>query len=150
FEYKDVVLLTRTKAPGIKLANFLTENSIPILSSETLLIQNATEVKLLIALLRYLKNPKDDQSKIHFLYFIAKYLQTDLEVHYFILLTKDKKVNDLEAFLKTIGIEISFKNCKKKSLYEAVEVLIATFLNDKVNTSYLQYFLDLVLEKDVK
>ncbi|MFD2908411.1 UvrD-helicase domain-containing protein [Flavobacterium ardleyense] len=150
FEYKDVVLLTRTKAPGIKLANFLTENSIPILSSETLLIQNATEVKLLIALLRYLKNPKDDQSKIHFLYFIAKYLQTDLEVHDFILFTKDKKVNDLEAFLKTIGIEISFKNCKKKSLYEAVEVLIATFLNDKVNTSYLQYFLDLVLEKDVK
>lgn len=150
FEYKDVVLLTRTKAPGIKLANFLTENSIPILSSETLLIQNATEVKLLIALLRYLKNPKDDQSKIHFLYFIAKYLQTDLEVHDFILLTKDKKVSDLEAFLKTIGIDISFKNCKKKSLYEAVEVLIATFLNDKVNTSYLQYFLDLVLEKDVK
>lgn len=150
FEYKDVVLLTRTKAPGIKLANFLTENSIPILSSETLLIQNATEVKLLIALLRYLKNPKDDQSKIHFLYFIAKYLQTDLEVHDFILLTKDKKVNDLEAYLKTIGIDISFKNCKKKSLYEAVEVLIATFLNDKVNTSYLQYFLDLVLEKDVK
>jgi ATP-dependent exoDNAse (exonuclease V) beta subunit len=35
-------------------------------------------------------------------------------------------------------------------LYEAVEILIATFLNDKVNTSYLQYFLDLVLEKDVK
>ena len=150
FEYKDVVLLTRTKAPGIKLANFLTENSIPILSSETLLIQNATEVKLLIALLRYLKNPKDDQSKIHFLYFIAKYLQTDLEVHDFILFTKDKNATDLESFLKTIGIEISFKNCKKKSLYEAVEVLIATFLNDKVNTSYLQYFLDLVLEKDVK
>ena len=150
FEYKDIVLLTRTKAPGIKLANFLTENSIPILSSETLLIQNATEVKLLIALLRYLKNPKDDQSKIHFLYFIAKYLQTDLEVHDFILATKDKNPTDLESFLKTIGIEISFKNCKKKSLYEAVEVLIATFLNDKVNTSYLQYFLDLVLEKDVK
>ncbi|MCL9769334.1 UvrD-helicase domain-containing protein [Flavobacterium sp. HXWNR69] len=150
FEYKDIVLLTRTKAPGIKLANFLTENSIPILSSETLLIQNATEVKLLIALLRYLKNPKDDESKVYFLYFIAKYLQSELEIHDFILATKDKNSEELEAFLKTIGIEISFKNCKKKSLYEAVEILIATFLNDKVNTSYLQYFLDLVLEKDVK
>jgi ATP-dependent exoDNAse (exonuclease V) beta subunit len=150
FEYKDIVLLTRTKAPGIKLANFLTENSIPILSSETLLIQNATEVKLLIALLRYLKNPKDDESKVYFLYFIAKYLQSELEIHDFILAAKDKNSEELEAFLKTIGIEISFKNCKKKSLYEAVEILIATFLNDKVNTSYLQYFLDLVLEKDVK
>ncbi|MFM7896261.1 MAG: UvrD-helicase domain-containing protein, partial [Flavobacterium sp.] len=150
FEYKDIVLLTRTKAPGIKLANFLTENSVPILSSETLLIQNATEVKLLIALLRYLKNPKDDESKVYFLYFIAKYLQTELEIHDFILASKDKNSEELETFLKTIGIEISFKNCKKKSLYEAVEILIATFLNDKVNTSYLQYFLDLVLEKDVK
>ena len=150
FEYKDIVLLTRTKAPGIKLANFLTENSVPILSSETLLIQNATEVKLLIALLRYLKNPKDDESKVYFLYFIAKYLQSELEIHDFISATKDKNSEELEAFLKTIGIEISFKNCKKKSLYEAVEILIATFLNDKVNTSYLQYFLDLVLEKDVK
>ena len=150
FEYKDIVLLTRTKAPGIKLANFLTENSVPILSSETLLIQNATEVKLLIALLRYLKNPKDDESKVYFLYFIAKYLQTELEIHDFILASKDKNSEELEVFLKTIGIEISFKNCKKKSLYEAVEILIATFLNDKVNTSYLQYFLDLVLEKDVK
>jgi ATP-dependent exoDNAse (exonuclease V) beta subunit len=150
FEYKDIVLLTRTKAPGIKLANFLTENSVPILSSETLLIQNATEVKLLIALLRYLKNPKDDESKVYFLYFIAKYLQSELEIHDFIVAAKDKNSEELEVFLKTIGIEISFKNCKKKSLYEAVEILIATFLNDKVNTSYLQYFLDLVLEKDVK
>jgi len=84
------------------------------------------------------------------LYFIAKYLQTELEIHDFILATKDKKSEELESFLKSIGIEISFKNCKKKSLYEAVEILIATFLNDKVNTSYLQYFLDLVLEKDMK
>lgn len=150
FEYKDIVLLTRTKAPGIKLANFLTENSVPILSSETLLIQNATEVKLLIALLRYIKNPKDDESKVYFLYFIAKYLQSELEIHDFILASKDKNQDELETFLKTIGIEISFKNCKKKALYEAVEILIATFLNNKVNTSYLQYFLDLVLEKDVK
>jgi ATP-dependent exoDNAse (exonuclease V) beta subunit len=107
-------------------------------------------VKLLIALLRYLKNPKDDESKVYFLYFIAKYLQSELEIHDFILATKDKNSEELEVFLETIGIEISFKNCKKKSLYEAVEILIATFLNDKVNTSYLQYFLDLVLEKDVK
>jgi ATP-dependent exoDNAse (exonuclease V) beta subunit len=98
FEYKDIVLLTRTKAPGIKLANFLTENSVPILSSETLLIQNATEVKLLIALLRYLKNPKDDESKVYFLYFIAKYLQSELEIHDFILTAKDKNSEELESF----------------------------------------------------
>jgi ATP-dependent exoDNAse (exonuclease V) beta subunit len=66
------------------------------------------------------------------------------------LATKDKNTADLEVYLKTIGIEISFTDCKKKSLYETVETLISVFLKEKVNTSYLQYFLDLVLEKDVK
>ena len=77
-------------------------------------------------------------------------MQSEIAIHDFIVAAKDKNSEELESFLKTFGIEISFKNCKKKSLYEAVEILIATFLNDKVNTSYLQYFLDLVLEKDVK
>jgi ATP-dependent exoDNAse (exonuclease V) beta subunit len=150
FDYKDIVLLTRTKAPGVKLANYLTENKIPILSSETLLIQNATEVKLIIALLRFLKNPKDEEAKIYVLYYCAKYLQSALAIHDFILATKNKNSAELEAYLQTIGIHISFFDCKKKSLYEAVETLVSVFLKDKVNTSYLQYFLDLVLEKDVK
>ena len=150
FEYKDIVLLTRTKAPGIKLANFLTENKIPILSSETLLIQNAIEVKLIIALLRYLNNSKEDEAKIYFLYYIAKYLQNELAIHDFILETKDKNSAELEVYLNKIGFQISFTACKKKSLYEAVETLISVFLEQKINTSYLQYFLDLVLEKDVK
>ncbi|MFY7936509.1 MAG: UvrD-helicase domain-containing protein, partial [Flavobacterium sp.] len=45
FEYSDIVLLTRKTKNGVLLANFLTENNIPIISSETLLIQNASEVK---------------------------------------------------------------------------------------------------------
>jgi len=150
FEYKDIVLLTRTKAPGVKLANFLTENKIPILSSETLLIQNATEVKLIIALLRFLKNPKEEEAKSYVLYYCAKYLQSAMEIHDFILATKNKNSLELEGYLQTIGIPISFNDCKKKSLYETVETLVSVFLKDKVNTSYLQYFLDLVLEKDVK
>ena len=150
FDYKDIVLLTRTKAPGIKLANFLTENKIPILSSETLLIQNATEVKLIIALLRFLKNPKEEEAKMYVLYYCAKYLQSALAIHDFILATKNLNSTELGTYFKTIGINISFSDCKKKSLYELVETLVAVFLKEKVNTSYLQYFLDLVLEKDVK
>jgi len=150
FAYKDIVILTRTKVPGIKIANFLTENSIPILSSETLLIQNATEVKLVIALLRFLKNEKDQEAKFYFLYYIATNLQNEIPVHDFIATNIIKNQDELEHFLITIGLEFSFQNNKKKSLYECVELMISAFLNTKVNTSYLQYFLDLVLEKDVK
>jgi ATP-dependent exoDNAse (exonuclease V) beta subunit len=51
FDYSDIVLLTRKTKNGVLLANFLTENNIPIISSETLLIQNASEVKFIITFL---------------------------------------------------------------------------------------------------
>jgi ATP-dependent exoDNAse (exonuclease V) beta subunit len=50
FEYKDIVILTRKRSQGIAIANYLTEQNIPLLSSETLMIQNATEVRLIIHL----------------------------------------------------------------------------------------------------
>ena len=45
---------------------------------------------------------------------------------------------------------ISFADSRKKALYEAVEQIIATFLPQQTNVSYVQYFLDLVLERDMK
>jgi ATP-dependent exoDNAse (exonuclease V) beta subunit len=45
------VILTRKRSQGIAIANYLTEQNIPLLSSETLMIQNATEVRLIIHLL---------------------------------------------------------------------------------------------------
>ena len=150
FEYRDIVLLTRKKIDGVYLANYLTEKSIPILSSETLLIQNATEVKLILDVLKYLKNNEDQEAKARMLYYIATYNQNKLPIHDFISSTKDLSENELETFLQTINIAISFKNCKKKSLYETVEIIVSTFIKEKANTSYVQYFLDLVLERDQK
>jgi ATP-dependent exoDNAse (exonuclease V) beta subunit len=39
FEYKDIVILTRKRSQGIAIANYLTEQNIPLLSSETLMIK---------------------------------------------------------------------------------------------------------------
>lgn len=150
FNYKDIVLLTRKKADGVALANFLNEQSVPILSSETLLIQNATEVKLIINVLQYLKSNKDQESKARFLYFIARYKQSELAIHDFIIETKDLSEKALETYLNSVSIAISFKDCRKKSLYEVVEIIVSTFIKEKANTSYVQYFLDLVLERDSK
>ncbi|UOX34735.1 UvrD-helicase domain-containing protein [Flavobacterium sediminilitoris] len=150
FSYRDIVLLTRRKLDGVYLANFLTEKNIPILSSETLLIQNATEVKLIIDVLRYLKNNKDQEAKARMLYFIGKYNQNKIEIHDFIIQAKDLSELELEYYLNNVQIQISFKDCRKKSLYEAVEIIVSTFIKEKTNTSYVQYFLDLVLERDNK
>ena len=150
FDYSDIVLLTRKTKNGILLANFLTENNIPIISSETLLIQNASEVKFIINFLEYLDSANNQESKINWLYFVATTNVDKDKIHDFIVSAKDLSEADLQKYLALFNCEISFENCRKKSLYEAVENIVNVFLKEKTTISYVQYFLDLVLERNVK
>jgi ATP-dependent exoDNAse (exonuclease V) beta subunit len=158
FEYKDIVILTRKRSQGIAVANYLTEQSIPLLSSETLMIKNATEVRLIIHILKYLKNSSDLESKANFLQYLAQNKQNETPVHDFIAKGMELKEEvAFEKWLENCNIELSFQNIRKKSLYESVEIIISKFLKTNENlemltlgTAYVQYFLDIVLERDVR
>jgi ATP-dependent exoDNAse (exonuclease V) beta subunit len=151
FEYKDIVILTRKRNQGIAIANYLTEQKIPLLSSETLMIQNATEVRLIIHLLKYLKNNSDLEAKANFLQYLAQNSQDQLPIHDFIAQGMEQKQEaDFEKWLVSFNVDLSFQNIRKKSLYEAVEVIISKFLNPKISNAYIQYFLDIVLERDIR
>ncbi|MFV5701624.1 UvrD-helicase domain-containing protein [Flavobacterium sp. XS2P12] len=151
FQYKDIVILTRKRSQGIAIANYLTEQKIPLLSSETLMIQNATEVRLIIHLLKYLKNNADLEAKAYFLHYVGEHIQDKMPVHDFIakgmFLFQEA---DFEEWLMSFDVSLSFQNIRKKSLYEAVEVIISKFLNPKLSNAYVQYFLDIVLERDIR
>ncbi|WP_230158688.1 exodeoxyribonuclease V subunit beta [Flavobacterium sp. CECT 9288] len=163
FQYKDIVVLTRKRSQGIAIANYLTEQGVPLLSSETLMIQNATEVRLIIHLLKYLKNSSDLESKANFLQYIAQNSQDKYPVHDFIAqgMALHKEI-DFENWLLDFDVSLSFQNIRKKSLYEAVETIISKFLQPSLSHSgspeasgregnaYVQYFLDIVLERDIR
>lgn len=150
FEYKDIVILTRRRKEGIFIANFLTEKSIPILSSETLMIANASEVQFLILVLRYLQNKDDRDSKARMLYHISESFETNLEKHDFIAagLSKEDE-NELQKWLFDFGINLSFADLRQQSLYDIVEILVSKLIPGNTSNAYIQYFQDLVLEKDV-
>lgn len=151
FQYKDIVILTRKRSQGIAIANYLTEQGIPLLSSETLMIQNATEVRLIVHLLKYLKNSSDLESKANFLQYLAQNSQDKLPIHDFIAQGMALfQETDFENWLMSFDVSLSFQNIRKKSLYEAVEVIISKFLNPKISNAYVQYFLDIVLERDIR
>ncbi len=152
FEYKDIVILTRKRGQGIAVANYLTERGIPLLSSETLMIQNATEVRFIIHLLKYLKNSSDIDAKAHFLHYLALHAQDQLPVHDFIAKGKELVQElDFENWLLQFNLDLSFQNLRKKSLYEAVEIIVSKFLDPTLRaSSYVQYFLDIVLERDIR
>ncbi|KIA98205.1 ATP-dependent helicase [Flavobacterium sp. KMS] len=151
FEYKDIVILTRKRDQGIAVANYLTEQNIPLLSSETLMIQNATEVRLIIHLLKYLNNNADLEAKANFLHFLTKNIEIKRPVHDFIAEGMAER-NEIafEKWLEKFDILLSFENIRKKSLYEAVETIVSEFVRLEYNNAYVQYFLDIVLERDIR
>ena len=151
FRNKDIVILTRKKAHGTAIANYLTEQGIPILSSESLMLGASSEVQNVIHILRYLKNNNDLQPKANFLYYIAQNYQDKLPVHDFIAEGMEQKTEEeFQNWLINFNIDFSFKNIRKKSLYEAVEIIISKIIPINKRNAYVQFFLDLVLEHDLK
>lgn len=151
FEYKDIVILTRKRDQGIAIANYLTEQGVPLLSSETLMIQNASEVRLIIHLLRYLNNSSDLESKANFLHFLASTKDLSMPVHDFIAMGMNHRFEkEFEEWLLTFDVSFSFEDVRKKSLYEAVEIIISKFILPSEGNAYVQFFLDIVLERDIR
>jgi ATP-dependent exoDNAse (exonuclease V) beta subunit len=152
FEYQEIVILTRKRAQGTAVANYLIENNIPIISSETLMIQNSTDVQMIINVLRYLNNSSDIEAKASFLLYISNQFQSGMAVHDFIAKGKEKaNEKEFEAWLSEFDISLSFQDIRKKSLYEAVEIIVSKFLSPTLSgNSYVQYFIDIVLERDVR
>ena len=153
FKYSDIAVLIRHNKNGTAIANFLIEQGIPILSSESLLIKNATEVRFIIHLLKYLKNSFDLEAKAHFLHYVAYKIQDKLPIHDFIAQgMEQKKESEFENWLTNFDISLSFQDIRKKSLYESVEVIVSKFLApfSSAVSAYVQYFLDIVLERDVR
>lgn len=152
FEYSDIVLLTRKRNEGILLANYLIENGIPIISSETLLLNNSDDVNFIINILKLLKNFKDKEARFHVLHYIVTYIIPGVAKHDFIQQGfYEKNEEELEYYIQqSTSISFSFITNKKKALYEVCEEIISKFLPERATIAYVQYFLDIVLEQDMK
>jgi len=59
YRFEDICVLTRTRKHGILIANFLMQNNIKIISSETLLLRTNPKIEFLINLLQYAIQPDD-------------------------------------------------------------------------------------------
>ena len=151
FDYKDIAILIRSNKNGILLANYLTENNIPILSSESLLLAASTDVQCLIDVLNYLQNQENNQAKAQFLYYIAKNHQNQMPIHDFMAMGKEiVDETQFELWLKEFGLDFSFATLRKKALYETAELIVSKIVPIQKRSAYIQFFLDLILEHDLK
>ncbi len=145
FEYGDIAILTRNNKQGIVIAQFLTENGVPIISSQTLLLVNNDKIKLLIALIRLSINSKNQEAQIAFLeqFFALQSQFDDRHKFYSQFIGKDK-----DFFEVLNSFDVAFDNALFKTfgLFDGASYMVHEFGLDQKNDVYVQYFLDLIFE----
>lgn len=144
FQYKDICVLTRKKSEGIAIADILSSNQIPIISSETLLIKRSLEVQYVNNMLRLAIQPENNEVKLQLLSYLAAHKMEINNTHEF-LKTHVKLTVD-QLFKKLTAFTFDFSYFLQLSLYEAVEYCIRAFNLTQESDAYLQFYLDFVLE----
>lgn len=150
YRLKDIAILVRTKKEGADIANCLLEykniyaNSkyrYDIISDEALYIHNSKSVKLIMALLRYLHNPKDVSLKA-------------LAVYEYFKTSSNLKAEDAlqRYFSEKEGLPQNITDAlvriEELPLYEMTEEIFKLFADAMEDNEqiYIQSFLDIVLD----
>ena len=145
FKLEDICVLVRKKKEGVAVANYLSQHNIPIISSETLLINNAPEVVFVNAVLGYLMQPKNDELKIEVLDYLAKLFKVD-DKHGFFSEHIKLNVSDFFRSLEVFNIFINGDTLLQLPLYDLAETIVRNFNLVKTSNAYVQFYLDIVLD----
>jgi len=147
FYLNEICVLTRTKKDGIAVADYLSENGISIISSETLLLKNNSKINFIIDFLYSIQNTNDEEKRFEVLYFLHEHLKLKVPKHEFF----KKHVKSTNAFifenLKSYGISFNFSVFQQVPFYEKIEEIIRGFKLVNSSNAYVQFFLDVVLEQ---
>ena len=146
----DICIITRKTKDGITIAEFLSEHNIPIVSSETLMLQNSPEVNFIVNLLEFVHQPKNLQLKMALLTYLAEYPLGLEDKHKFYKNHIHLGIHVLFEALKVFDFNFNLEMFFQLPLYEAVETIMRSFKMDKASNAYLQFFLDEVFGYSTK
>lgn len=149
FSYGDICILVRKKKEGIAIANYLNEQQVPLISSETLLLINSPEVNFVVNFLKLLQEPKNNEVKIYVLNYLASTFKIE-DKHAFFETYLHLELTEVLKQLETFNIYINHNQLLQLSLFELAETVVRDFKLVKTSNAYVQYFLDFVFEYSQK
>ena len=146
FELGDICVLVRKKKEGFAVANYLAENNIDIVSSETLLLKNNKTVAFMINLMSFLYNSEDTKSLVNALYFLSEKTEFRSDKHNFIVELINKNTQEIFEDLKNYGFFFNERTFVSLPFYDSIEYIIRSFDLVKIPNAFVLAFLDFVLE----
>ncbi|HUH72780.1 MAG TPA: UvrD-helicase domain-containing protein [Chitinophagales bacterium] len=142
YDYKDIAILTRKNKESVKASNWLKSENIPVMTSEALLLNSHSAIRLIISALKFLLYPKEDLYLSSVLYEYAQVHQ----IHKEDLLEKEKRKEYFNKYLHQLSGTESRNILGALSVYEIVRNLIDILKLDTFRDIYTEQFLDMVLQ----
>jgi len=145
FNYGDVCILTRTKAKGALIVKALSDHKIPVISSESLLLEKSTEIKFMLNFLRFLNEPTHPRFRFKLLEFLNEneYSTWTLDTTQQQLERLSKgSVAQFNAFLNSLEPDYDMLKWRSISLIEMCHKISKSFQLEKSARVYMQFFMD--------
>ncbi len=141
----DICILTRNNKHGAHIAQYLTAHQINVVSSESLLINSATSVRFIHALLELQLQPNTPQITLKLLSFLADKFEIK-DVHRFYEQWAKVPTEEFIKGLEEREIYFSSAIFESLSLYEGVEYMVRVFHLRREADAYLFAYLNTVFE----
>ncbi|WP_303316772.1 UvrD-helicase domain-containing protein [Flavivirga abyssicola] len=145
FRFEDICVLVRKKKEGVAIANYLGQQQIPIISSETLLINNSEDVRFINNILTLLIQPKNDEIKIEILNHLSTLFNIE-DKHGFFLKHINLSISNLFESFEAFNIFITSDLLLQLPLYDLAETIVRAFNLVESSNAYIQFYLDIVLD----
>ena len=150
YQLKDICIITRKSKEGIAIAEYLSIEGIPIISSESLLLKNSPEVNFINSIFAIATQPKNDELKIEILSYLAEEKLKLTDKHSFYSLLIGLEASKLFQKLSDFELVFDFDNFLQMNLYEGAETIIRQFHLNEESNAYLQFYMDEVLDYSQK
>ncbi|AII53549.1 3'-5' exonuclease [Hymenobacter sp. APR13] len=156
FRPRDVAVLSRTRRGSRLVAKFLKERGYDIISADSLSLEFAEVVNLLVAIYRVLNQPADTLARAEALLLLDKVVRrvppTPARVRHLAKLANAESAADFFEEFRTLGYDLQEQETGNLGLYELTERLIGLFglLGRNGESEYLFRFLDLTLEYSLR
>ncbi len=166
YQYRDIAILVRVNSDGSRIAQFLNEKGVKVISSEAILLSRAPVINFITSLFKFLVTPRDRIAQVEVLQYYFSYLEVKASpgleesnlnalVDFFEepqphsrvreILQSEKPItaifNALPAEFKQLSYQL-----ERLPLYELAEQILQIFELNKRSQAYLQHFLDLILQ----
>ena len=146
---EEIAVLCKANREISTVAGVLLKAGIPVISPDSLLLNQSDEVNFIIAMLKLLSNPYDSVAAVEVMVFLNKNEIPGIKktLNETLSMMSEPYTNRIEKLLEDEGKSFSFRDFDHLNIYDSCETIIRRFFTQQQPPNpYIAFFMDAVYD----